>query len=122
MPDHIVIEKITVDKSDRKLMVYADGSVIKTFAISLGDQPIGPKERDGDGKTPEGEYIIHAKSGKGSSRYYKNLGVSYPSSKDEKMQSVRDSNLETVLKSMHYKMAWVLLEDFTDGRTGPTDV
>jgi murein L,D-transpeptidase YafK len=84
IPDHIVIEKIIVDKSDRKLLVYADGSVIKTFTISLGDQPIGPKERDGDEKTPEGEYIILAKAGKGSSRYYKNLGVSYPSSKDEK--------------------------------------
>jgi len=83
MPDQVVIEKIIVDKSDRKLMVYADGSVIKTFSIALGDQPVGPKEREGDEKTPEGEYIINAKAGEGASGFHKNLGVSYPSTKDK---------------------------------------
>jgi murein L,D-transpeptidase YafK len=83
MPDNIAIEKIIVDKSERKLMVYADGSVIKTFTIALGDQPIGPKEKKDDEKTPEGEYIINGKLGEGVSGFYKNLGVSYPSTKDK---------------------------------------
>jgi murein L,D-transpeptidase YafK len=80
----IVVDKLVVKKSQRKLMVYSNGVIVKTYSIALGDQPVGAKEKDGDEKTPEGNYIINSKAGLGSSGYYKNLGVSYPSSKDEK--------------------------------------
>jgi ABC-type bacteriocin/lantibiotic exporter with double-glycine peptidase domain len=36
--DNIVVDKIIVNKSERKLMVYSNGSIIKTFTVSLGDQ------------------------------------------------------------------------------------
>jgi len=81
--DNVSIDKIMVEKSKRKLTVYADGSVIKTYSIALGDQPVGHKQREGDEKTPEGVYFINAKAGKGASGFHKNLGISYPSPKDK---------------------------------------
>jgi murein L,D-transpeptidase YafK len=82
IPNDVSIEKIVVDKSERKLMVYCNGSIVKTFSISLGDSPIGHKKRKGDEKTPEGDYVIDSKAGLGASGYHKNLGVSYPNKKD----------------------------------------
>jgi len=82
IPQGIEVDKLIVDKSERKLMVYSNGSVIKTFSIALGDNPNGHKEREGDEKTPEGDYIIDSKAGLGASGYHKNLGVSYPNKTD----------------------------------------
>jgi murein L,D-transpeptidase YafK len=50
--------------------------LVKTYKISLGKQPIGVKEFNGDKKTPEGLYLINDKNP--NSRYHKNLGISYP--------------------------------------------
>ena len=82
MPNNVIIEKILVDKSERLLMVFSNGQVIKTYVISLGDIPIGPKEKQGDEKTPEGQYFINDKMGSGISGFNKNLGISYPEKKD----------------------------------------
>ena len=82
IPNDVSIEKIVVDKSERKLMIYSNGSIVKTFSISLGDSPIGHKEKEGDEKTPEGDYIIDSKAGLGVSGYHKNLAVSYPNKND----------------------------------------
>jgi len=60
--------------------VYSGGSLVKTFAISLGRNPIGDKEFEGDKKTPEGKYIIDTKNSE--SGYHKNLGISYPNESD----------------------------------------
>lgn len=76
----ILIDKIIVDKSDRKLSVFENGNLIKSYKISLGKVPKGAKEFEGDMKTPEGLYVINDKNAK--SGYHKNLGVSYPNQKD----------------------------------------
>ena len=93
IPKGVVIEKILVNKAERKLMVYANGSIVKTFTIALGDQPIGTKEREGDEKTPEGQYVINSKAGLGASGFHKNLGISYPSQKD--MANARQKGFST---------------------------
>jgi murein L,D-transpeptidase YafK len=82
LPEKVIIDELIVDKTERKLMVYSNGSIVKTFSISLGNSPIGHKEKEGDEKTPEGEYIIDSKAGLGASGYHKNLGVSYPNKTD----------------------------------------
>ena len=82
MPKNLVIEKLVVSKSDRLLEVISQGKVVKKYTISLGDSPIGPKETEGDEKTPEGQYFISDKMGLGSSGFYKNLGISYPQKND----------------------------------------
>lgn len=56
------IDKIIVDKSDRKLSIYENGKLIKSYKISLGKVSKGAKEFEGDMKTPEGLYVINDKN------------------------------------------------------------
>ena len=72
--------RIIVKKADRKLQVFDGEKLVKTYRIGLGFAPVGDKEKQGDGKTPEGEFYIFTKNPKSS--YYLSLGVSYPSSDD----------------------------------------
>ncbi len=53
LPKDVVIDKIIVHKSERKLDAFAGSSLIKSYKISLGKSPIGHKQFEGDGKTPE---------------------------------------------------------------------
>ncbi|MCO4293709.1 L,D-transpeptidase family protein [Solitalea sp. MAHUQ-68] len=74
------IDKLVVIKSERKLMAFSNNRLVKTYAISLGREPEGAKQYEGDMKTPEGLYFINDKNA--NSGYYKNLGISYPDKKD----------------------------------------
>ena len=80
MPDNIKVDRILVLKSQRQLQAFSNGQLIKTYKISLGRNPIGDKEFEGDKRTPEGLYEINDKNP--NSGYHKNLGVSYPNQKD----------------------------------------
>jgi murein L,D-transpeptidase YafK len=62
------------------LDVYSKGQVIKTYSVSLGADPIGDKEYEGDKRTPEGLYIINDKNP--NSGFHRNLGISYPNKDD----------------------------------------
>ncbi|MNK61062.1 L,D-transpeptidase catalytic domain [compost metagenome] len=75
-----IIKRLVVYKSKRILLAYAYGELLKSYRISLGGQPVGAKEIEGDLKTPEGLYYINDKNQ--YSGYHKNLGVSYPNEKD----------------------------------------
>lgn len=67
---------IQVDKSKRKMYLLHDDKVLKTYPIALGFAAAGPKQFEGDGKTPEGLYYINRRNP--NSRYHLSLGVSYP--------------------------------------------
>lgn len=73
------IDKIIIEKSQRKLFLLRKGEIIKTYRISLGANPIGNKEYVGDHKTPEGSYVIDYK--KPDSAFHLALHISYPSLK-----------------------------------------
>jgi murein L,D-transpeptidase YafK len=45
---------VVVEKSKRELTVYSQGKPLKTYKVALGREPVGPKRREGDKKTPEG--------------------------------------------------------------------
>lgn len=74
------VDKIVVLKSKRKLQLFLKGKKVKQYSISLGGNPVGHKQFEGDQKTPEGHYTINEKNP--NSKYYKNIGISYPNSKD----------------------------------------
>jgi len=76
----IKIDKIVVYKSQRALLAYSDGILIKTFKISIGKNSIGKKEIKDDYKTPEGKYFISTKGP--HPLYHKYLYVSYPNKSD----------------------------------------
>lgn len=72
--------RIIVKKGERVLQLFDGEKLIKTYKIALGFAPEGDKEKEGDGKTPEGEFYIFTKNAK--SKFYLSLGVSYPSIDD----------------------------------------
>jgi murein L,D-transpeptidase YafK len=72
--------RIVVFKSKRRLELYSDGSVVRTYRIGLGLNPVPDKQRQGDRATPEGEFYVFTKNNK--SAFYLSLGVSYPNVED----------------------------------------
>jgi murein L,D-transpeptidase YafK len=74
-------ESVLVDKSERKMWLIHEGRKYREYDISLGDSPVGHKEREGDEKTPEGSYIIDYRNPE--SRFYLSLHISYPREEDE---------------------------------------
>tara|TARA_B100001250_G_scaffold328246_1_gene292716 strand:- start:15216 stop:15653 length:438 start_codon:yes stop_codon:yes gene_type:complete len=71
---------ILVIKSDRKLILYSQDTVIKDFDIFLGLSPKGAKTREGDFRTPEGKYYIESKNP--DSNYFLSLKISYPNEQE----------------------------------------
>ena len=76
----LVHPRIVVRKRDRKLELYSDKKLVKTYRVALGFNPEPDKEREGDGATPEGEFYVFVKNVK--SAYYLSLGLSYPNEED----------------------------------------
>ncbi len=80
VPGEQKADQIVVVKSSHTMMLIANGRILKTYKISLGRGPSGPKEREGDNKTPEGDYVIDQKNEK--SRFHLALHISYPNAVD----------------------------------------
>ena len=74
------VTSIQVHKGARKMYLLHGSDVLEEYDISLGFQPLGHKQFEGDGKTPEGAYFISHHNPK--SRYDLSVGVSYPNEKD----------------------------------------
>jgi len=74
-------DKVLIEKKERRLTLLSKGEVIKTYKIALGGNPVGPKERQGDNKTPEGTYLIDSRNS--NSGYHLSLHISYPNQKDK---------------------------------------
>lgn len=73
-------DQIIVIKSQHTLTILAHGKPIKTCKVALGPT-LGPKEKQGDQKTPEGTYTIDSKNQQ--SRFHLALHVSYPNAGDK---------------------------------------
>ncbi|WP_134679304.1 L,D-transpeptidase family protein [Paracoccus ravus] len=74
------VTQVVVEKSDRKMYLLSGNRAIKVYDIGLGNEPIGHKQFEGDGKTPEGIYYIDRRNP--NSRYHLSIGVSYPNVMD----------------------------------------
>lgn len=74
---------IKVDKSERTLFLYDGNILAKEYSVSLGYQPDGDKEKEGDGKTPEGEFFISQKAVNPDKKYLGTrwMRLSYPNRK-----------------------------------------
>jgi len=71
---------VVVRKSARVLELYQADSLLKSYAVSLGSDPLGPKRAEGDGRTPEGTYVLDYR--KSDSSFHRALHISYPSASD----------------------------------------
>jgi murein L,D-transpeptidase YafK len=75
--DHVVVRK-----SERKLYLYRGQQVLGTYKVALGLNPLGPKERERDYRTPEGRYYLSRRNTR--SDYFLSIQVSYPNKQDER--------------------------------------
>ena len=73
---------VVVKKGKRKLHLYRDCRLVKTFPIDLGENPKGPKLCQGDMRTPEGLYRVVEKKDRGQTKYYLALLLDYPNDQD----------------------------------------
>jgi murein L,D-transpeptidase YafK len=118
-PEKNTADRIVVMKSARTLTLENNGHVLKTYKVALGGQPVGAKERQGDHKTPEGEYTVDAKNE--HSQFFMALHLSYPSAADR----ARARNLgvspggDVEIHGLGKQYGWIgarhRLVDWTDG-------
>lgn len=71
--------RLLVVKAQRRLELWVGKRMVKAYRVQLGIVPRGAKERQGDRKTPEGDYFVCARS---KSAYYLALRISYPNGTD----------------------------------------
>lgn len=75
------ITQVQVYKADRVVHLMHHQQIIRTYPMRLGFNPIGHKQQEGDGKTPEGRYTLDWRNAQ--SEFYKSLHVSYPNQQDK---------------------------------------
>jgi murein L,D-transpeptidase YafK len=80
LPLSAMADKVVVLKSYRKLLLMRGDEVLKIYIVSLGGNPVGPKIRQGDNKTPEGSYILDRHNM--NSQYHRSIHISYPNADD----------------------------------------
>ena len=73
-------DRLVVYKSKRKLYLFRHGEVLREFAVRLGLRPEGPKEFEGDFRTPEGRYQLARRNP--HSDYFLSIQVDYPNRQD----------------------------------------
>lgn len=118
-------DKVVVLKSRRLMVLMKGDEKIKEYKVALGTDPVGPKIREGDHKTPEGLYVLDRRNPK--SRFYKSIHISYPSPQDRE----RASNLgvapggDVMIHGLPNGFGWLghvhLSRDWTDGCIAVTD-
>lgn len=81
------ITEVQVFKSKRELILLHQDQTIRTYLMRLGFDPIGHKTQEGDGKTPEGAYVLDWRNP--NSQFYKSLHISYPNEADLAQAKVR---------------------------------
>jgi murein L,D-transpeptidase YafK len=119
------IDRIVIEKSKRTMTLMRGGQPVKTYKVALGAQPVGPKQRQGDHKTPEGIYTIDSKIAQ--SQFYRALHLSYPNAADRerarKMGVSPGGDME--IHGLGAKFGWVGAAhreyDWTDGCVAVTN-
>jgi len=71
---------IVVNKAPRRMHLLSGNSLLRSFEIELGGNPVGHKVMEGDGRTPEGPYQIDRRNP--NSSYHLSVGISYPNEED----------------------------------------
>lgn len=74
------VTRVIVDKGARAMFLMHNDKMLKKYSVELGFAPTGHKEFEGDGKTPEGEYIIDRRNP--NSDFHLSIGISYPNDQD----------------------------------------
>lgn len=74
------IDRILIEKADRRLTVFRGGRALRSYRVALGFAAEGDKLRQGDGRTPEGIFRIDRRNPE--SAFHLSLGLDYPQPDD----------------------------------------
>jgi murein L,D-transpeptidase YafK len=99
-------DKIVLSKTNHTMTLMSKGKALRVYKVALGRGPNGPKEHQGDHKTPEGEYVIDQKNLQ--SRCHQALHVSYPNALDRKRAEERglDPGGAIMIHGVERHFAW----------------
>jgi murein L,D-transpeptidase YafK len=112
-------DQVLVLKSEHTLKLMAHGTVIRTYKVALGGEPVGAKQQQGDHKTPEGQYILDRRNPQ--SRFYRSLHISYPNERDKLEAAKRgvDPGGDIMIHGLPNGFGWLgalhRAHDWTDG-------
>ena len=84
------MDQVVVEKGRRRMLLLSGESVVRSYRVALGRDPVGHKEREGDGRTPEGRYTIDRRNSR--SKYHLALHISYPNAED--LERARSAGVE----------------------------
>jgi murein L,D-transpeptidase YafK len=118
-------DRVVVLKKERTLQLVEHGKVVKTYKVALGGDPVGPKARQGDHKTPEGVYILDFRNA--HSQFYKSIHISYPNERERAEARTKglspggDVFVHGLPNGYRYVGAAHRLKDWTDGCVAVTD-
>jgi murein L,D-transpeptidase YafK len=125
LPAGTKADLLVVNKGERQLLAYSRGTLLRSYRVSLGSDPVDTKIRQGDRKTPEGNYVIDGHN-PGSS-FHRALHVSYPSAADVGRAKAGgyDPGGEIMIHGIHNGLGWIgkahLWLDWTTGCIAVTD-
>jgi murein L,D-transpeptidase YafK len=88
-PAQLLADRVVVRKSERRMDLMHGSTVLRSYRVALGLNPVGPKEQEGDSRTPEGHYTLSRRNPR--SEYFLSIQVSYPNDKD--LQRARRNHL-----------------------------
>ena len=119
LPPAAKATRVLVVKHSNQMFLYDRDRLLKEYRVSLGQNP-GPKERQGDKRTPEGMYRIARRNPE--SGFYKALVISYPNPRDidrAARMGIQDPGGLIEIHGLMPKLAWVggihNLIDYTKG-------
>jgi murein L,D-transpeptidase YafK len=119
------VDRVVVLKTKHELLLLSGDHVVKSYRVALGRGGLGPKRRQGDGRTPEGLYRIDHRNP--ASKYHLALHISYPQTTD--MQRAQRLGVspggDIMIHGLGREFSWVgsrhLLSDWTEGCIAVTD-
>jgi murein L,D-transpeptidase YafK len=118
-------DRIVVRKAARRLDLLSGDKVLKSYRVSLGRDPLGHKQQEGDGRTPEGAYTIDYRNA--ASSCHRALHISYPSKNDRGTAALagRSPGGMIMVHGLRNGLGWVgrlhLMYDWTDGCVAVTN-
>ena len=81
------VTHVVVKKAERKMYLLHHDRVLEDYDFDLGFAPRGHKSEEGDGRTPEGTYLIDRRNP--NSKFHLSIGISYPNAFDRAQAHAR---------------------------------
>jgi L,D-transpeptidase-like protein len=124
-PPKETVDRILVLKSEHRMLLFRTSRELKSYSISLGRNPVGPKTRAGDHRTPEGRYVVDWRNPK--SKFHLSLHISYPNAHDVALagrEGVQPGG-DIMIHGLQNGLGWLgrlhRFMDWTDGCIAVTD-